>query len=60
MNEPAKRCRTICGEDTAGCFITNVKHLDCITDIVINKAWAAREIIKAAAGENPCVGSWKF
>jgi hypothetical protein len=53
MNKPVKRCRTLCGEDAAGCFITNAGHLDCITDIVINKVWPVREIIKIAAGENP-------
>lgn len=54
MDDLVKRCKTICGNDTAGCFITNAKHLDCVTDIVINKVWATREIIKTAAGEDRC------
>lgn len=54
MDESGKRCRTICGKETARCFITNARHLDCITDIVINRVWAAREIIKTAAGEDRC------
>jgi len=44
----------MCGEDTTGCFIANAKHLDCITDIVINKIWAAREIIERGTKKNTC------
>mgnify|MGYP001570668063 CR=1 FL=1 len=54
LDELVKRCRTICGDDTSGCFIANAKHLDCITDIVINKIWAAREIIGMGTGKNTC------
>lgn len=52
MDKRAKRCATICGESTSGCFMTNKNHLECITDIVINRVWAAREIIELGINEN--------
>jgi hypothetical protein len=51
MEKRAKRCATICGENTSGCFLTNKKHLECITDIVINRVWAAREVIELGIHE---------
>ena len=51
MEKQSKRCEAICGENTAGCFMTNKNHLECITDIVINRAWAAREIIELGSHE---------
>lgn len=54
MDELAKRCRAMCGEDTTSCFSANAKHLDCITDMVINKIWAAREIIDRGTKKNTC------
>lgn len=51
MEKRAKRCATICGENTSGCFMTNKKHLECITDIVINRVWAAREVIERGINE---------
>ncbi len=51
MDELINRCKTICGDDRSGCFISNASHLECITDIVINKIWAAREIVALGAGE---------
>jgi hypothetical protein len=52
MDTRAARCETICGENTAGCFMANKNHLECITDIVINRVWAAREIIELGAHEH--------
>ncbi len=46
------RCKTICGEDPSGCFIINSKHVECISDIIINKVWSAREIIEMGAIRN--------
>lgn len=51
MDKRAKRCAAICGENTAGCFMTNKNHLECITDILINRVWAAREIIELGSHE---------
>lgn len=35
-------------------FFTNANHLDCITDIIINKIWAARAIIEMGTRESTC------
>lgn len=51
MDKRSTRCAAICGENTAGCFMANKNHLECITDIVINRAWAAREIIELGSKE---------
>ncbi len=54
MDELVKRCGSICGEDRSGCFVTNANHLECITDIIINKIWAARAIVEMGARESAC------
>ncbi len=54
MNEPTNRCKTICGEKTAGCFMTDENQLQCITNIIITRVWAAREIIDMGARETNC------
>jgi hypothetical protein len=54
LGELKKRCGAICGEDRSRCFVTNASHLECISDIVINKVWAARAVIEMGARENRC------
>jgi hypothetical protein len=54
MDELVKRCGLICGDDRTGCFVENANHLECITDIIINKVWAARAIIELGARESSC------
>jgi hypothetical protein len=54
MNELGKRCGMICGEDRTGCFAANTRHLECITDIIINKIWAARAIIDIGTRDTDC------
>jgi hypothetical protein len=52
MMNPNERCKTICGDDISGCFIFNSSHIECISDIIINKVWSAREMIDMGASRN--------
>ncbi|MHB8844207.1 MAG: hypothetical protein ACYC7L_05600 [Nitrospirota bacterium] len=54
MNKLIERCCAICGEDRSGCFAENANHLECVTDIIVNKIWAARAIIEMGARESAC------
>jgi hypothetical protein len=54
MDELVKRCSAICGDDRTGCFVTNANHLECITDIIVNKIWAARAVIEMGTRDSTC------
>ena len=54
MDKLVKRCGSICGENRTGCFVANANHLECITDIIINKIWAARSIIEMGTRDTTC------
>lgn len=50
MHELMKRCDVICGKNSPDCFAANANHLECVTDIIINKIWAARAILELGIG----------
>jgi len=54
MDEFIKRCGVICGKNRADCFVTNANHLECITDIIVNKIWAARAVIEMGTRDATC------
>ncbi|MDI6727591.1 MAG: hypothetical protein QMD44_01525 [Thermodesulfovibrionales bacterium] len=49
-----KRCQQVCGNSSDNCFIGNNNQIACISDMVINKMWAVREIIRMARDESRC------
>ncbi len=53
MSLKEKRCRQMC-ESNDECFIWNDRQIACISDMVINKMWAVREIIRMARDESRC------
>ncbi len=54
MNLKEKRCQQVCGNSSDNCFIGNNNQIACISDMVINKMWAVKEIIRMAKDENQC------
>lgn len=53
VDNPDKRCRSICGE-RQGCFADQAEHLDCISDMVINRVWGVRSMIAVGRDMNAC------
>ncbi len=53
VDNPDKRCRSICGE-RQGCFADQAEHLECISDMVINRVWGVRSVISIGRELNHC------
>ncbi len=47
------RCIQHCGSNKS-CLAENRNHLNCVVDMVLNKAWGTREILLMASKENEC------
>jgi hypothetical protein len=46
-------CKRFCGENPQ-CFAENNRQIACVSDMVINKAWAIKELTELARRENKC------
>lgn len=44
----------ICGDGPDRCFVANGGQFDCISDMVINKIWAAKKILELGNEKNRC------
>lgn len=47
------RCKVICGGVNESCIIDNIRHLDCIADMVINKTSGISILLGRALRESP-------